>query len=124
MHGQWTAEEVLKSLTWWELSTVNLILLSVVRKRVNAHLHSFTHNQNVLQLLQVSSTKHDLHVHETVLRVLSIAVQYHIGLEPKWVHVEFNERNDFLSRTIDYNDWYLNPAVFAWLDSIMGHSCK
>ena len=31
-----------------------------------------------------------------------------------------NARADLLSRIVDYDDWYLNPAVFAWLDSIWG----
>ena len=30
------------------------------------------------------------------------------------------ERADFLSRIVDYDDWYINPDVFAWLDLLWG----
>ena len=48
------------------------------------------------------------------LKVLKLAIRYHIVLEPEWL---LNEQVDYLSRTID---WFLNPVVFAELDAAWG----
>ena len=117
-HGQWTAEEAQESSTWRELSAVYLVLASVAPKLANERVRWFTDNQNVVVILQVGSRKPALH--EVALRVFSIAIEHQIRLEPEWVPRELNEKADFLSRIVDFDDWYLNPGVFAWLDSIWG----
>ena len=113
-HGQWSAEEAECSSTWRELSAVYLVLLFVAQKLVNARVHWFTDNQDVACILQVGSRKPDLH--EIALKVFNIAIQYQIHLESEWVPREWNQMEDLLSRTVDYDDWFLNPAVFWWLD--------
>ena len=117
-HGQWSAEEAGRSSTWRELSAVHLVLLSVAQKLVNARVRWFTDNQNVARILQVGSRKPDLHA--IALKVFNIAIQYQIHLEPEWVPRELNQRADLLSRIVDYDDWFLNPAVFGWLDTMWG----
>ena len=62
------------------LSAVYSVLLSVAAKLANARVKWCTDNQNVVQILQVGNSKPDLH--EIALRVFSLAVQYHISLEP------------------------------------------
>ena len=52
--------------------------------------------------------------------MFALVIRYQIRLEPEWVPREFNERADFLSRIVDYSDWFLNPAVFAELDAAWG----
>lgn len=47
-------------------------------------------------------------------------MQYHICLEPEWIPRELNERADYLSCIVDYDDWQLNPAAFAELDVAWG----
>ena len=59
-------------------------------------------------------------LHAVTLKILALAVQYQIHLEPEWVPRELNGRADFLSRIIDYDDWFLNPPVYVDLDSAWG----
>ena len=66
----------------------------------------------------MGSRKRDLQ--SVALKVLNLAIQYHIVLEPEWVPRELNEQADYLSRIIDYDDWFLNPVVFAELDAAWG----
>lgn len=94
------------------------MLLSVAHRLCNHHVRWFTDNQNVVRILQVGSRKPDLHA--VALKILALAVQYQIHLEPEWVPRELNERADSLSRIIDYDDWFLNPPVYADLDSAWG----
>ena len=68
--------------------------------------------------LQVGSRKSDLHA--IALKVVDMAVQYQICLEPERIPRELNVRADLLSRVVDLDDWYLNPAVFNWLDYLWG----
>lgn len=115
---QWTAEEAAQSSTWRELSAVWQVLQSVASKLANVRVRWFTDNQNVARILQVGSRKPQLHA--IALKVFSLSVQYQIRLEPEWIPRELNERADYLSRIVDYDDWSLNPAVFSHLESMWG----
>ena len=64
----------------------------------------------------VGSRKSELH--EIALRVFSLSNEYQIRLEPEWVPKYLIEKADFLSGIPDYDDWYINPEVFAWSDMI------
>ena len=95
-----------------------MVLAAVADKLSNCRVRWFTDNQNVVRILQVGSRKRDLQ--SVALKVLNLAIQYHIVLEPEWVPRELNEQADYLSRIIDYDDWFLNPVVFAELDAAWG----
>ena len=49
------------------------------------------------------------------LKVFSLALQNQIRMEAEWIPRNLNERADYLSRIIDYDDWQLNPSVFSAL---------
>lgn len=49
-----------------------------------------------------------------------LCVQHQIHLEPEWVPREENQLADYLSRIVDYDDWYLNPHIFTMLDRLWG----
>ena len=66
----------------------------------------------------MGSRKPDLQ--SVALKVLNLAIRYHIVLEPEWVPRELNQQADYLSRIIDYDDWFLNPVIFAELDAAWG----
>ena len=42
--------------------------------------------------------------------MLALAVQSQIRIEPEWIPRELNEQADYLSRIVDYDDWFLNPT--------------
>ena len=33
---------------------------------------------------------------------------------------EKNQQADYLSRSVDHDDWMVNPYIFQWIDSIWG----
>ena len=116
--GQWTAEEASQSSTWRELSAVYQVLLAVACKLTNTRVHWFTDNQNVARILQVGSKKPQLHA--IALKVFALLVQYQLHLEPEWIPRDLNVRADFLSRIVDHDDWFLDPAIFARIDAMWG----
>ena len=47
------------------------------------------------------------------LNIFSVCLANQIRLEPEWLLREENLQADFISRIVDYNDWRLDPVVFA-----------
>ena len=117
-HGQWTVAEANQSSTWRELTAVLRVLSSIACKLHNTRVRWFTDNQNVVHIIQVGSRKEQLQA--LALEIFQLAVQHNIHLEPEWIPRELNQQADYLSRIIDYDDWRLNPKVFAVLDSLWG----
>ena len=102
-YGQWSEHEALQSSTWRELTAVLRVLMAVAAKLMNFRVRWFTDNQNVARILLVGSKKPLLQA--IALEVFSLSVQYQIRLEPEWIPRDLNEKADYLSRIIDYDDW-------------------
>ena len=116
--GQWSDEERVKSSTWRELRAVTLVLMSVSTKLKNQRVRWFTDNQNVVRILQVGSKQP--HLQEEAVKILALAIQHQVRIEPEWIPREENEMADYLSRIVDKDDWMLNPDVFSVLDKMWG----
>ena len=112
-HGHWDPMEAQQSSTWRELRAVRLILESLLNKLQNCTVKWFTDNQNVARIIQVGS-KTPLLQKEALL-VFTLCVTYNISIEPEWIPSEKNELADFISHIQDWDDWQLNPSVFASL---------
>ena len=116
-NGQWSSEEAAQSSTWRELRAANLILKSFQNKLINERVRWFTDNQNVVQIVQHGSPKHALQAE--ALDIFSVCVNNKIRLEPEWIS---RELADYFSRILDYDDYMLNPSMFAWLDGFGVHT--
>ena len=117
-YGQWTTHEAHQSSTWRELTAVLRVLSAIAVKLMNFRVHWFTDKQNVARILLVGSKMALLQA--TALKIFSLSVQHQIRLESEWIPRGLNERADYLSRIIDYDDWQLNPLVFSELDNAGG----
>ena len=42
-----------------------------------------------------------------------------IHIEPEWIPREKNQIADY-SHIVDYDHWIVNPAVFAWVNELLG----
>ena len=84
----------------------------------NERVRWFTDNQNVVKIVQHGSSKPALQAE--ALGIFSLCVNNYIRIEPEWIPREQNELADYYSRLVDYDDWMLNPVVFAWLDNLWG----
>ena len=91
-HGQWTQDEAKLSSTWRELKAVSQVLESIEPQLMHARLRWFADDQNVVQILQVGSRKHDLQLE--VIKVLNLALLYQIRLEPSWIPRENNQTSE------------------------------
>eukprot|EP00731_Ephydatia_muelleri_P010160 Em0005g746a len=63
---------------------------------------------------QVGSGKPHLQVE--ALKVFKTCTRYNIRLEPEWVPRKMNQLSDYCSHVVDYDDWYVDPTVFAMVE--------
>ena len=117
-YGQWSLSESRQSSTWRELTAVWRVLQSLEKKLANLCIRWFSDNQNVVRILQVGSRQP--HLQGIALKIFALSVRSHIHLQPEWVPRELNEQADYLSRIVDFDDWMLNPQIFAQLDALWG----
>ena len=117
-HGPWTAEEATRRSTWRELRAVCMVLESLAPKLKNERLKWFSDNQNVVRILQTGSWKPDLQTE--ALAIFSAALGGQTRIEPEWIPRTQNEQADLLSHIIDYDDWGVDPSLFARFDSLWG----
>ena len=116
--GQWSSEEAVQSSTWRELRAVRLVLESLVTKLANERVRWFTDNQNVCRVILCGSRKPNLHAE--ALAIFSISVANHIRIEPEWIPRANNHLADYLSRIVDYDDWYVDVSIFMRLEQLWG----
>ena len=116
--GNWLPDEAVQSSTRRELVAVGRVLEAVAHKLSNLRVHWFTDNQNVVCILQVGSAKSNIQVE--ALKVFKACIHYNNRLEPEWIPREKNKLADYVSRTVDYDDWQLDPSVFAVLNVLWG----
>ena len=57
-----------------------------------------------------------LQLETLALNIFSVCLANQIRLEPEWLLREENLQIDLISRIVDYDDWRLDPVVFADLD--------
>ena len=71
-----------------------------------------------MRIIRVGSKVFELQ--ELAMNIFRTALTNNICLEPEWLPREQNQIADAFSRIIDYDDWMINPRIFAWVDSFWG----
>ncbi|CAG2202950.1 unnamed protein product [Mytilus edulis] len=117
-HGMWSECESTKSSTWKELNAVKHILLSMVDILKDKRIKWFSDNQNVVSIVAKGSMKPELQ--DIALCIFENCLTHNISIDAEWVPRTFNEKADFISRIIDYDDWGVGEQLFTYLDSLWG----
>ena len=117
-HGQWSEWEACQNSTWRELKAVLNVLQSIATQLQYERVRWFTDNQNVVRIV-LNGSKMSI-LQNLALEIFQLCVAYNITIEPEWIPKEYNEVADYISKTVDYDDWMLHPAIFAQLDSLWG----
>ncbi len=85
----------------------------------NSRLQVKTDNQNVPKILAKGSIRPDLQ--KVALSVFEFCKQNKISIYPVWIPREENQESDEMSKICDKSDWYINPEIFRFLNSIWGN---
>ncbi|CAG2245751.1 unnamed protein product [Mytilus edulis] len=78
----------------------------------------FSDNQDVVSIVATGSMKPELQ--DIVLCIFENCLTHNIFLDAEWVPRTFNEKADFISRIIDYDDWGVGEQLFTYFDSLWG----
>ena len=117
-HGLWTQEEALKSSTWRELVAVHRILLSLKHILANQRIKWFTDNQGVKSIITKGSMKTELQ--DIAYSIFRMCLSQSISLEIEWIPRSENEKSNYLSKILDFDDWGISFAVLDMIQSRYG----
>ena len=117
-HGIWSEEESLKSSTWRELVAVYRILLSLRHVLANQRVKWFTDNQGVKAISSKGSMKRDLQ--DIAFGIFKLCMSKSIYLEMEWIPRTENEKADYLSKIVDFDDWGISFAILVLLQRRFG----
>ena len=115
--GQWSEVESRESSTWKELRAVHLVLNLMCHKLQNHKVRWFTDNKNVVRIVLYGSKSI---LQEEALAIFAVCVNYLIRLDPEWIPRNENEFVDYLTKSMDCDDWMLNTVMFQELDARWG----
>lgn len=102
-HGVWSEEESIKSSTWRELVAVCRVLLSLSHVLANQRVKWFTDSQGVKAIAVKGSMKRELQ--DIAFSIFKLCMAKCICLEIESIPRSENEKSDYLSRIVDYDDW-------------------
>lgn len=86
------------------------VLRSFVQFLKGENIKWFTDNANVVSIVQKGSMKNNLQ--DLAMNIFQICLEYKISIEIEWIPRELNEQADYLSRTVDFDDWGIVKTVF------------
>jgi hypothetical protein len=117
-YSMWSDSEKLLSSTWKELTAVKKVLFSPSDYVKGKRIKWFTDNQNVVNIISKGSMK--CHLQEIVLDIYNQCLNYNLSLDVEWIPRTENERADFISRIVDFDDWGISEDLFVYVDSLWG----
>ena len=116
--GQWSADEAGLSSSWCELKAVLNVLEAFALKLRGNTIKWFTDNQSVKFIVTNGSKKR--HLQDGASCIFETCMKYTLKLEMEWIPRSQNERADYISKIVDFDDWKLNPCFFDYVDGMWG----
>ena len=118
IHGHWSPEQSVRSSTYRELLAILLVLESAVNYLKHKKVKVFSDCQSACRIAQVGSRIVDLH--KIAVDIFHLCFVNDIMLEIQWIPRSMNQLADDLSKTLDLDDWQLNPKLFSMLHKKWG----
>ena len=116
-HQNWSPAESSKSSTWRELRIVDLALSAFALGLQGKNVAWFTDNTTVVSIVHNGSKVTELQ--SLTLSIFNVYASHGISLEIKWIPRSHYQAN-FLSRTIDFDDYTIHDDVFRMLQCEWG----
>ena len=99
-----------QSSTWRELHCVSIALKSFAHLLSGCDVKWFTDNQTVPSIVHSGSMKEHLHI--LALNIFQTTKDNKIEIKVEWIPCTQNERADYLSKIVDYDDWTVKGDYF------------
>jgi hypothetical protein len=118
-HGLWSIDESSKSSTWKELTAVFRVICSLTHIFSNQSIKWFSDNQGVTSIVRKGSMNKELQ--SIAIQIFKICMSKSIQLFMEWIPRSFNERADYLSKVVDYDDWGISNKLLFMIKNRFGH---
>ena len=109
-HKLWEPAECSKSSTWRELAAIVFALESFAPILEGSLVKWFTDSQTTARIIEVGGMKLDLH--RLAIKIFQFCAEHSIRLEVQWIPLTENEKADYISRLIDFDDWHITHDLF------------
>ena len=113
-----SSTEKCRSSTWRELEPIYYSLCSLPKFLNNNYLFGHTDNFAASKIVESGSSKPELQ--EKAIKIFDICKVKNINLEITWISRENNKDADFISRSIDHDDWIVKNSTFKFLTKKWG----
>ena len=117
-HRLWEPSECSKSSTWRELAAIDFSLELFAPILRGSLVKWYTDSQSAAKIVEVGSMKLDLH--RLAIKIFQFCAKHCIRLEVQWIPRTENEKADYISRLIDFDDWQITPPFFRSLGDLWG----
>lgn len=116
--GEWVIPERTNSSTWRELKAVYRVMKSLIDKLRQCKVKWYTDNAGICTIIPKGSMNRGLQ--QIALDIFSVCVKNSITLDVEWIPRTENEKADYYSKIIDYDDWGLSTELFNYLNEFFG----
>lgn len=117
-HTMLTVFEHSQSSTYRKLVAILFVLVSLAQLMFVSRVKWFTDSQGAVRIIRVCSMHFNLH--NLASDFFFFCSNHGINLHIEWVPRSQNEKADYLSKIIDYDDWEVSPQIFHLLDGRWG----
>ena len=101
-HKLWEPSKCFMSSTWRELAAIVFALESFAPILEGSLVKWFTDSQTAARIIEVGSMRLDLH--RLAIKIFQFCAEHSIRLEVQWIPSTENERVDYISRLVDFDD--------------------
>ena len=117
-HRMFTNAERTQSSTYRELAAILFVLNALRPFFPVPALNGLPTTKRRLELCRLVVYIFDLHL--LASDIFSFCYNYGINLEIDWVPRSLNDKADYLSKIVDFDDWEVVSEIFQFLDSRWG----
>ena len=117
-HKLWEPSECSMSATWRELAAIVFALESFAPILEGSLVKWFTDSQTAARIIEVGSMKLDLQ--RLAIKIFQFCVKHSIRLEVQWIPHTENEKADYISRLVDFDDWEITHDLLQSLEQLWG----
>ena len=117
-HKNWDSLQIKQSSTWRELHCVSFCIKNLGTSSLRLLCKVVTDSQAVSLIVDSDSMKE--HLHQLAVDIFHTAKENNIEIEVGWIPRALNEKADFLSKIVDFDDWTVKDCYFHAVNSYWG----
>lgn len=114
-HKNFDDLEMKQNSTWKELKSVGFGLRSFAPILYDSSVTLYTDNKAVAFI--TDSGSNELHLNAIAEDIFCFTSAYYIRLLVEWIRRTLNQKADFYSKIVDFDDWCVSNAYFREIDS-------